>query len=328
MYKYKCNKCGFDCGEHYNIRENKYKDELLVEENCFLKQKTGCACCSMSPHIVVEEINDIPTTDPWMIKYFQGGYDEAKKYTKSSSHEIKPICPHCGKIRDKFISINRIYGDKGIACSCSDNTSKCEKIMFNLLQQLKEINLINDFIWQYTRVNSKWCKSYKYDFYFEYNNESYIIETHGEQHYEGNHGNWLGSLKEIQENDKNKKNLAIQNNIKLENYIVIDCRKLNFEFIKNNILHSRLNGIFDLSNIDWNYINEKSNKNIIKEICNYWYIHNNINDEKLSTSDVGKVFKMTKNTIIDYLKQGTELNWCNYIPSKGTLPKYKVYSTK
>ena len=40
-----------------------------------------CACCSNS--VVVEGINDIPTTAPWMVDYFPGGYEEAKRYTKN-----------------------------------------------------------------------------------------------------------------------------------------------------------------------------------------------------------------------------------------------------
>lgn len=32
MYKYKCNKCGFNCGEHWSIKEKEYKDELWILE--------------------------------------------------------------------------------------------------------------------------------------------------------------------------------------------------------------------------------------------------------------------------------------------------------
>ena len=48
-----------------------YKPAYLVE-------KTGCPICSNME--VFPGINDIPTTDPWMIDYFQGGIEEVKMY--------------------------------------------------------------------------------------------------------------------------------------------------------------------------------------------------------------------------------------------------------
>jgi hypothetical protein len=36
-YKYKCNLCGFDCGEHY--RNGEYKDEMWIEESHLLTRK-------------------------------------------------------------------------------------------------------------------------------------------------------------------------------------------------------------------------------------------------------------------------------------------------
>jgi len=60
-YKYTCNKCSWTDG--------------WMDEHCLLKG-VGCPCCRGL--IVVEGINDIPTTAPWMVKLFQGGHDEAK----------------------------------------------------------------------------------------------------------------------------------------------------------------------------------------------------------------------------------------------------------
>lgn len=48
--------------------------------------KRGCPICCGS--CVYEGINDITTTASWMIPYFLGGYDEAKKYTKGSNKNI------------------------------------------------------------------------------------------------------------------------------------------------------------------------------------------------------------------------------------------------
>ena len=94
-----CVKCGYECGEHYKKQE--YKKEYWIIETDIL-QNHGCPVCCRNPQIVVKGINDIPTTAPWMIPYFQGGYEEAKLYTFSSSYKINPICPDCGNIKNKY----------------------------------------------------------------------------------------------------------------------------------------------------------------------------------------------------------------------------------
>lgn len=312
MYKYKCNKCGFDCGEHYNIRENKYKYEYWIKEHHLLHLE-NCACCCASPHIIVEGINDIPTTAPWMIKYFQGGYDEAKKFTKSSSYEIKPICPYCRKIKSTPITINHIYSRKNIGCNCEDGCSLVSKIMFDLLNQLKENNIINNFE---TEKRFDWCKYYNpyknrksfgiYDFVLE--DKKLIIETDGEFHRKDNLMN--GQTKEeSQWIDNIKDNLANKNGYKI-------IRISDEGSIKENILHSELNKIFDLSNIDWNKCLEYSYSNLVKEVCEYWNLHNEINNENLTTRKLGEIFGLNDGTIRTYLKRGTELNWCNYNPKE------------
>ena len=53
-------------------------------------------------------------------------------------------------------------------------------------------------------------------------------------------------------------------------------------------------------------------KSLIKEICDYWYTHNNLNNEKLRVKDVAQIFKKDRHTISCYLKMGTKLNWCVY----------------
>ena len=68
-------------------------------------------------------------------------------------------------------------------------------------------------------------------------------------------------------NDELKYNLALRNGINPQNYISIDCSFSEKEFISKNILNSRLNEIFDLSNINWNKCDELGFKNIVKQFC-------------------------------------------------------------
>lgn len=62
-YDISCNICGWDNG-------------WIAEK--ILKQGCGCPCCASK--IVVPGINDIATTVPWMIQYFQ---DDDKEITKN-----------------------------------------------------------------------------------------------------------------------------------------------------------------------------------------------------------------------------------------------------
>ena len=48
--------------------------------------------------------------------------------------------------------------------------------------------------------------------------------------------------------------LALRNGI--DEYIIIDCRKSNLNWIKNNILDSSLVNIFKLDDIDWELCDE------------------------------------------------------------------------
>lgn len=47
-------------------------------------------------------------------------------------------------------------------------------------------------------------------------------------------------------------------------------------------------------------------------MCNYW----NNKDENDTTTTIGKIFNLSKITIIDYLKKGTKLGWCDYDPNQ------------
>jgi len=225
-YQYRCNKCGF-CDDR----------SWLIESD--LLKGNGCKCCCTAPKVIVDGINDIPTTAPFMVKFFQGGYDEAKQYTKGSTKKIYPICPDCGRVKNKEIIISSIYKTHSIGCSCSDGYSYPNKITFNMLEQLN-INFIPEY-------SPDWIKLRKYDFYFEKDNIKYIVELDGMFHYIDNTRN--GQTKEESRMiDDYKDDMADRHGIEM---IRIDCRKSEVDFIKNNIKDSILNKLFDLSKIDW-----------------------------------------------------------------------------
>lgn len=299
-YKYRCLKCGA---------------ELWMLENNLLKHKNKCSCCSNQSKIIIKGINDIATTHPKLVKYFVN-INDAYNYSYGSKNKILCKCQYCGY--EKEMGINTLYR-YGFSCpKCSDGISYSEKIMFNLLEQVKQSNQLSNFIYQYSKVNNKWCNNYTYDFYFEKDDNEYIIETHGVQHYK--YSGFKQTLEEVQNNDKLKKKLALDNKIKKKNYIIINCMRADLEYIKNNILSSKLNNIFNLNNINWLKVGQNSEKNLVKTVCDYWYIHNEVNSENLITTDLENTFKVERSTIINYLKKGTKLGWCNY---DGVKEKYK-----
>lgn len=293
FYEYHCNKCN---------------GESWISES-HLKVGYGCGICCKSSHKVVKGINDLATTNPEMVKYFVNK-DDTYSYTKASNKKVLMKCPCCGF--EKIYKIKDLYS-RGFSCpkcDIKDGISYPEKFMINILEQLKEQGQLNYYEYQYTKVNAKWCKNYRYDFYFELNNRRYIIETHGSQHYISK---WQ-PIEEVKINDENKRLLALDNDI--DEYIVIDCRRAEMYFIKQSILDSKLNDLFCLDSIDWSLCNINSQNNIVREVCDYWYLHNDMNNENLSTTDLRKIFDISLCAMVKYLKQGTEIGWCNYDPKK------------
>lgn len=274
QYKYKCNECG--------------NEDWMLENN--LKKGRGCNACGLYSRKTVLGINTIWDKARWMVD-LGVSEEDSKTNTPCSNKEVEVKCPDCGKIKKK--RINRIYNERSISCSCGDGVSYPEKLMESLLIQLGV---------KYKRqYKADWSKNKRYDFYLP--NYNIIIETHGIQHYEeSNRGR---SLKEEQDNDKSKKDSALKNGIK--NYIIIDCRKSELEYIKNNILDSGLNELFDLNKINWSKCGEYALKNKVKEVCDYYKKHQGI-----STTDLAKEFSMSRDIMVIYLKQGTKLGWCEY----------------
>lgn len=219
--------------------------------------------------------------------------EDAKTYTIGSNKKIEVKCPDCGKT--KRIPPNKIYERHSIQCSCGDGIPYSEKLIENVLIQLG--------IKYERQYRANWSQNKVYDFYLiDYN---IIIETHGEQHYEeSNRGR---TLKEEQENDKLKEELALKNGI--EHYIVIDSRDSTLNWIKDNILDSELNELFDLNKVDWNKCEEYALKNKVKEVCDYY-------KPGMVTDDLAKEFGISRVTAIKYLNIGTKLNWCKYEPKK------------
>lgn len=270
-YKYKC----LDCGD---IRI-KTEDEV---------KKNGCGVCSGLTVLIGH--NDIYTTNPEFGNLIWDKED-GFKYSVTSCKKIDFKCPKCGiKINNKII--DNIFR-RGLSCPrCSDGISYPEKFLFSVLTQLNR-----DFDCQ---VSFEWSENKRYDFYDL--KLKYIFEAHGMQHYR--ESEFPKTLEEEMINDKIKKELALNNDIK--NYIVIDCRFSELEWIKKSILNSEMNGIFELSNIDWLQCHQYACSSLVKVACDLW--NSGINN----TLEISKVIKVNRTNVSKYLQKGALIGWCNY----------------
>lgn len=288
--------------EGYELLSEKYNncdEDLLFRCVCshefkmswdLFKRGTRCPyCCNRK---VLQGYNDIYTTDRWMCD-LGVSEEDAKTHTKCSGKKVRVICPNCKKEKEMIIS--SIYKKKSISCTCGDGVSYPEKFIMSFLNQL---NI--KYKTQLSKKDFSWIGSKRYDFYFEYNNKKYIIETHGMQHYDDK---FYTKKEEEQKNDLYKKELALNNGI--DCYIELDCRKSNIDWIKNSIIHSELNNIFNLNNIDWNLCDSNGYKNIVRQSCEMF------NNGK-NTDEIAQILKVSKTTICNYLNIGTSLNWCVY----------------
>ena len=131
-----------------------------------------------------------------------------------------------------------------------------------------------------------------------------IIEAHGIQHYEESK-TFNRSLKEEQKSDLYKYNIAMVNGIK--NYIVIDCKCSDFEYICKSILNSGLNSIFDLGAVNWDDCNNATVSPNLIAACNMY--NDGININIIATN-----LNMHADSIRSYLKRGTKLSICFYDP--------------
>lgn len=280
-----------DCGATFPNT----KEAISTAYSCYKNnKKTNKWCPVCHGSMCITGINDIATTRQDLVVFFVDKTD-CYNYTAYSQHESLCKCPNCGYERMRKISV---LTTDGFSCPmCSDNISYPNKICRLLLEQLP----VEDFEPEYIR---KWTQGKKYDGYFKYDNQKFLLEFDGAQHY--TRSEWT-TYEQQHTIDKLKDKLAFENNYIL---IRINCMKSDFEFIKNNIISSELGNIFDLDLIDWNLLYEKSIKNYDFEIINY-YMHNH--DE--TYIDIGKKFHTTGDTISRILKKGADLGLSDYCQS-------------
>lgn len=267
----------------------------------------GCPYCTNEKILV--GYNDMWTTNPNIASMLLN-HDDGYKYQQYSNKKTDWICPTCNRvIRNKIINTVTTKG-KPSCKLCNDGISYPEKFISELLNQLN-VSFLHE-------IKFNWSNGKRYDFYIE--DMSLIIECHGMQHYNGkfnSYGMKARSLEEEIINDDFKHNIAINNGIK--HYIQLDCRYSNVDYIKQSVLNSELNNLFNLSCIDWDLCNKKSLLYNTIEVCNLW------NSGFKYVGEIANKLNLDISTVIYKLKSCADAGLCDYKPhSSYGAKKYKI----
>ena len=229
--------------------------------------------------------------------------DQMKNLTPHTTKKIKIKCPDCGNIKEVRIhDMTR----RGFSCMCHDGHSYPNKFVFNVLSQLN-LTITPEY-------SPQWAKDKRYDDYIHGYN--IIIENHGLQHYKNVNFN-TRTLEDEQQNDRYKYNLAMNNAI--SQYIVLDCRRSDMDWIKKSIMNSALPQIlrFDEFDIDWVKAAEYASSNLKKRAAELFNDGHNINQ-------IANILIKDSTSIRNWLKEATKIGWCNYTPKNPRKPVYCI----
>ncbi len=260
-------------------------------------RRKHCVICQGSDVVVEFGINSLWDTNPEIAEMLENKED-GKIYSYKSTKKLNFICPNCNSlVKNKQI---RYVVKHGLPCQkCSGGISYPMKFIMCMFNQLN-VNYDTEVVF------NNWIFDFhgrdyipRYDIVFD----KYIVEVDGAIHMK-KHSKSTIPIEDIKYIDFNKDRLANKNGYEM---IRIDCYNSEKDYICNNILNSKLNGLFDLSEINWIECHKYAISSKIKEVCNYW--------NQLENPSVTQVFtdlKMPRITVQRWLKQGSLIGMCDY----------------
>ena len=283
------NKMEFECDKGHRFFRTP-SDMLLREEQCPYCYPTKKRIISWKEKF------------PEKLKYIVN-LDELDEYKINKSVVITK-CPDCGNIKRMLLS-NFLHRDFHCSYCDKDSITYPNKILRQLFFQLKETSIIYEY-----KINRKEGGYFYYDGYFEKDGKEYCVEMDGDQHRTGSFVK--NEKRNVKERDKEKEECLREKGIEL---IRIKCYKSEINYIKNNIIDSKLAELFDLSNIDWDKIDENSQKTWVKLICK------DFSSGDYSVEKLINKYNLKKPTILKSLKKGNKFGWCEYNGLKEMMKK-------
>ena len=286
------------------------KDGHIARVRCqkLLKGTYRCPICINGKEKVEVGINDLGTVNPVIAECLENKED-AYNYKANSRAKVNFICPSCGNvIRNK--TIEKVHR-RGLKCKCSDGNSLGEKYFYQVISQLSD-NVVSEYY-----LNDNY--NFRYDFYGIQNSKSWIVEIQGKQHNEKSFETCGGrSLREEIENDKNKKDYALNNNI--DYYIYINSKNSGYLELKNEILSSCLIELFDFSTVDWIDAYRKSLTSDAKDISDLW-------NQGYRVMQICDILRISKAKVRNCLTKANEVGLCKYDNRKNNRIKVKCDNT-
>lgn len=235
--------------------------------------------------------NDLNTTAHWMVRYLEDKED-AFRYKKSSGKRVNLVCPDCGY--KKTGTLNNLFR-RGFSCTvCGDGISYPNKFIRRLLTNVA----VDEVEFEYS---PEWIAPRRYDAYFRIGEMRYVVEMDGGLHYKDTFfGGKKTTREEHNRNDLDKELIAKFHGIEV---IRIDCR--NNGKIKENILNSSMNELFNLSGFDFSGFDLMCQKSLVIQVCNDW-------NKGSTVADLIAKYMVCKKTILSWLNKGTKLGICDY----------------
>ena len=270
-----------------------------------------CSVCQGSDLVVKYGVNSLWDTNPEIAEILEDK-ENGKIYSYKSTKKCNFICPNCNSlVKGKQI---QYVVKHGLPCQrCSDGISYPMKFMCCMFNQLNTEYDTEVIFNEWSFMLDGYMYKPRYDIVFG----NYIVEVDGGFH-KKEYSKKGRTIEEIKYIDNQKDILALNNGYKM---IRIDCCESDMEYIKNNIISSDLNNIFDLSKIDWIECHRYAISSKVKKVCDYW--------NQLNEPSVTKVFtdlKMPRITVQRWLKRGALAGMCDYNPvDEGNKYREQIY---
>lgn len=277
---------------HDDIKGELYLKDYIKENNKiiityknidFTVQANSILHCRIQNILSSILIND---SNKQILPYIDEDYDTIKNLTVCSEKNIKVKCPFCGTLRE--IVVKDLFRHKKIPCrKCGDGRSYPEKFIYSMLDQLNV-----DFDCELKKNSNN--KEVRYDFYL--NDYNLVIEADGMQHFDNKNTWYLG-------NDEEKTEILKKDGIEC---IHIDCRYSDMNYIKENILKSKLNTYFNLDLIDFLECHRWACNSLV-------YIAGNKYDSGITDLDLlSNILHISRKTLRNYLVKAKELGICDF----------------
>lgn len=226
--------------------------------------------------------------------------EQMKKYMPFSGKYLVAKCPNCGTTKR---TTPALLMRRGIKCQmCSDGISYPNKFTRAFISQISGISTLEyEYSPDWLVINGHKCF---YDIYFEHKGKKYIVEVDGII----GHGNSDLFLKENDthtvKHDKVKEFLAEQHGIEV---IRIDAKKSDAEYLKQNIMRSKLPHVlcFRESDINWAYCQKFAVSSLAIAAGKLW-------DDGWLIRDIAKKLGVCSSTAKRYLVTLSKMNACTY----------------